>query len=165
VPQRAPVLGQELGVQTRPLTPSATTGTPQLPNLPPGPLPHESPPPVSTPDSEVAPEPYERLVERVREVVPDVLPRHVFELLAAHETVPHNDLLNVVIHILLEDQSYPKDIKWKGKERAAGEKSADILGDSNTRVDYTHLDASRHLGRVYRDLSLVRIDVHTFVNC
>jgi TRIAD3 protein (E3 ubiquitin-protein ligase RNF216) len=101
----------------------------------------------------------------VREVVPDVLPAHVFELLAAHEAVPHYELLNVVIHILLEDRSYPKDIKGKGKARAAEERSAEISGDTNTSVDYTRLDASRHLGRVYQDLSLVRINVPFFVNC
>jgi TRIAD3 protein (E3 ubiquitin-protein ligase RNF216) len=164
------LLGQELGVQARPLTPPATTGAPEpglsnhqpTPPLEHGPLPHESLPPVPTPASEVTPEPHERLVERVREVVPDVLPAHVFDLLAARETVPHNDLLNVVIHILLEDRSYPKDIKGKGKARATGEKSAEISGDTNTKVDYTCLDASRRLGRVYRNLTVVRINVPFF---
>jgi hypothetical protein len=161
---RVPLLGQELGVQPRPLTPPATTApgvsnrqlTPLLEH---GPLPYKSLPPVSTPASEVTPETHERLVERVREVVPDVLPAHVFGLLAAHETVPRNDLLNVVIHILLEDRSYPKDIKGKGKARAAGEKPAENSGDTNTSVDYTCLDAGRRLGRVYRNLSIVRINV------
>ena len=179
VPQRAtppvqepqahsvPLLGQELGVRARPLTPPATTGAPEFSNrqlTPPehDPLPHESPPPVSTPASDVAPETHERLVEQVREVVPDVLPAHVFDLLAAHETVPRNDLLNVVIHILLEDRSYPKDIKGKGKARAAGDKSAEHSGDTNTSVDYTYLDASRRLGWVYRNLSIVRINVPFF---
>jgi TRIAD3 protein (E3 ubiquitin-protein ligase RNF216) len=112
----------------------------------------------------VAPNPHERLVERVREVVPDVLPAHVFELLAEHEAVPHVELLNVVIHILLEDRSYPKDIKGKGKAREPEEKSAEISGDTNRSVDYTHPDASRHLGRVYQDLSLVRINISFVVN-
>ena len=162
-PQAHSLLGQELGVEARPLTPPATTDAPQLPDhqlTPPldhGPLPHDPPPRVPTPALEDAPETQERLVERVREVVPDVLPAHVFDLLAAHETAFHNDILNVVIHILLEDRSYPKDIKGKGKARAAGEKPAEISGGTNPSVDYTHPNADRHLGRAYRSLSIVRV--------
>jgi E3 ubiquitin-protein ligase RNF216 len=161
----AALLEQEPEVQpeTKPLTPSAAaaTGTPQLPDrqTPPpehDPLPHESPPAASADASDVAPEPYERLVERVHEVVPDVLPAHVFDLLATHDTGVNNrdSLLNLVIHILLEDRSYPKDIKGKGKARAAAEETS---GDTNTSVDYTH-PPDRRLGRAYQNLSLVRIN-------
>lgn len=169
-PRAHSLLGQELGAQARPPTPPANTDAPQLPNhqlTPPaerGSLPRESPPRVITPAPEVVLEPHERLVERVREVVPDVLPAHVFELLAAHETNFHNDLLNVVIHILLEDRSYPKDIKGKGKARVSGEKAAEISGDTNTSVDYTHPNAERRLGQTYRNLSIVRVNVTFFVN-
>ena len=168
-PQAHSLFGQELRVQARPLTPPATTA-PQLPNhqvTPPldhGPLPHDPPPRVPTPALEDAPEPHERLVERVREVVPDVLPAHVFDLLAAHETVFHNDILNVVIHILLEDRSYPKDTKGKGKARADGENPAEISEGTNPSVDYTHPNADRRLGRAYRSLSIVRVNVPFFVN-
>jgi TRIAD3 protein (E3 ubiquitin-protein ligase RNF216) len=140
-------------------------GTPQLPDrqIPPlehDPLPHKSPPPASADPPEVAPEPYERLVERVREVVPDVLPAHIFDLLASRDTGVNNrdDLLNLVIHILLEDRSYPKDIKGKGKARAAAEDAAETSGDTNTGADYTHPNPDRRLGRVYQNLSLVRIN-------
>jgi E3 ubiquitin-protein ligase RNF216 len=156
---------QEVQLETKPLTPPAATGTPQLPDrqTPPpehDPLPHESPPPASADPPEVAPEPYERLVERVREVVPDVLPAHVFDLLVSRDTGVDNrdDLLNLVIHILLEDRSYPKDIKGKGKARAAVEEAAEMSGDTNTGVDYTHPNPDRRLGKGYRNLSLVRIN-------
>jgi hypothetical protein len=163
----AALLGQEQEVQleTKPLTPSVATGTPQLPDrqTPPlehGPPPHESPPPATSDVLEDAPEPYERLVERVREVVPDVQPAHVFDLLASRDTGVNNrdDLLNFVIHILLEDRSYPKDIKGKGKASAATEKAAETSGDTNTSVDYTHPSPNRRLGLEYQNLSLVRID-------
>lgn len=168
----AALLEQELEVQleTKPLTPPAATDTPLLPDrqTPPlerDPLPHESPPPASADVPEVAPEPYERLVERVREVVPDVLPAHVFDLLATHDTgVPNrDDLLNLAILILLEDRTYPKDIKGKGKARAAAEERAETSGDSNTSVDYTHPNLDRRLGQVYRNLSLVRISFLFFL--
>jgi len=156
---------EEMQLETKPLTPSAASGTPQLPDrqTPPlehDPLPHESPPPASANVSEVAPESYERLVERVREVVPDVQPAHVFDLLATRDIGVNNrdDLLNLVIHILLEDRSYPKDLKEKGKARAAAEETAETSGDTNTSVDYTHPNPDRRLGLVYRKQSLVRIN-------
>lgn len=156
---------QESQLESKPLTPSAATGTPQLPDRQTPPLehdslPHESPPPASADVPEVAPEPYERLVERVREVVPDVQPAHVFDLLATRDTGVNNrdDLLNLVIHILLEDRSYPRDIKEKGKARAAAEEAAETSGSTNTSVDYAHPNPDRRLGKVYQNLSLVRIN-------
>lgn len=152
---------QEVQLEPKPLTPSVVPGTPQLPDnqTPPlehDPLTNESPPPASADVPEVAPEPHERLVERVREVVPDVQPAHVFDLLDTHDTGVNNRdaLLNLVIHILLEDRSYPKDIKEKGKARASAEKVAETSGDTNTSVDYTHPNPDRRLGRTYRSLSL-----------
>jgi hypothetical protein len=119
------------------------------------PLPHDPPLPVIADSSEVVEESHERLVERVREVFPDVLPKHVFELLAIHETVYADNLFEVVIHILLEDRSYPKDLKGKASARDGEETASDFEED----VDYTILDANRHLGWVYRTLSLVRLDL------
>ena len=119
------------------------------------PLGEEPPPPVTADASEVVQESHERLVERVREVVPDVLPAHVFKLLAMHETAFPNNLLDAVIHILLEDRSYPKDVKGKAK---AVEKTEEVSGDIDTGVDYTLPDKNRRLGSVYRTLSLVRFD-------
>lgn len=168
--QSEEVLGE---VQTRPLLPPVAPDSPQqsdhqlTPPLEHVPLAHESPPPADA-TSEAAPEPHERLVERVREVVPDVLPAHVFKLLAIHETAFADNLLNVVIHILLEDRSYPKDIKGKAKARASEEKPTEMSGDIDASVDYMDLGTNRHLGSVYQTLSLVRFDfpfIHTLLSC
>ncbi len=170
----ASLLEQQELVQTKPLMPPAATGTPHppdhklIPLLEHDPVPHESLPPASADASEVVPEPYERLVERVREVVPDVLPAHVFDLLAERDTGIDNrdDLLNLVIHILLENRTYPKDIKGKGKATATAEKAAEISGDTiNTSVDYTHPDPNRRLGRAYWNLSLVRTNFSLSITC
>jgi E3 ubiquitin-protein ligase RNF216 len=142
----------------------AGPGSDRLPKHDPRPAPehvpvdHKSPQPVDTADSEVVQEPDERLVERVREVVPDVLPAHVFQLLAQHKAAFSDVLLDVVIHNLLEDQSYPRDTKGKGKERAVEKKLADIL-DDNMSVDYRHPNADRPVGPAYSVLSLVCINV------
>ncbi|KAH8993255.1 hypothetical protein EDB86DRAFT_2929485 [Lactarius hatsudake] len=118
------------------------------------PLVREPSPPVATPVSEVEQESHEVLVERVREVVPDVLPAHVFNLLDQHKAAFSGNLLDVVIHALLEDSSYPKDLKGKGKARAAKEDSSDILKDDSTSINYANLDANRGRGPVYRGLCL-----------
>jgi E3 ubiquitin-protein ligase RNF216 len=145
----------------------AHPGSDQLPNHDPMPafdhivVDHEPPLPVNTADPEVAvaQETDERLVERVREVVPDVLPAHVFELLAQHKTAFSDILLDVIIHNLLEDKSYPRDTKGKGKERAVEEKKLpEIFGDHNMSIDYTHPNANKPVGPAYRVLSLVCIN-------
>jgi len=101
-------------------------------------------------------EPHKVLVQRVREVVPDVLPAHVFKLLDQHMAAAFSgNLLDLVIHKLLEDPSYPKDFKGKGKARAAKENPSDILGNVDTSIDYAKLDANRSQGSVYRGLCLV----------
>jgi E3 ubiquitin-protein ligase RNF216 len=107
-------------------------------------------------------ESHEKLVERVREVVPDVLPAHVFELLSTHENTFSKNLLDAVIDILLEDRSYPKDLKGKAKARVAEKKTEEISEDIDTNMDYTLLDASRRLGSVYQKLSLVCFDFPFF---
>ncbi|KAI9456529.1 hypothetical protein BJY52DRAFT_553150 [Lactarius psammicola] len=110
--------------------------------------------PVDTLVSGVGQEPHEVLVERVREVVPDVLPAHVFDLLDQHKADFSGNLLNGVILTLLEDSSYPKDLKGKGKVRAAEENPSEVSGDDNTSIDYANLDVKRSRGPVYRGLCL-----------
>jgi hypothetical protein len=110
----------------------------------------------------------ERLVERVREVVPDVLRTHVSRLLSIHETVFSDNLLEVVIHILLEDRSYPKDLKGKaraGEEDEEEETAVGLLENTNTNVDYLPLVANRHPGSAYRTLSLVRFEYLSSTHC
>ena len=127
--------------------------------LPPGlvPLVREPSPPVAALVSGVEQQPHEELVERVREVVPDVLPAHVFKLLDQHKAAHSGSILDVVIHTLLEDSSYPKDLKGKGKARAAKDNPSEIPGDVNASINYAILDANRSRGPVYRTLCLVRL--------
>ena len=123
------------------------------------PLVREPSPLVATPVSRVGQEPHEVLVERVREVVPDVLPAHVFSLLDQHKGAFSGIFLDTIIHNLLEDPSYPKDLKGKGKERAAKENLLENLGDVDTSIDYANFDANRSRGPVYRGLCLVRLSL------
>jgi TRIAD3 protein (E3 ubiquitin-protein ligase RNF216) len=145
------------------IMPLADPGSHQLPYNEPTPplglvpLVREPSPPVATLVSRVEQQPHEVLVERVREVVPDVLPAHVFNLLNQHKAAISDNILDLVIHTLLEDPSYPKDLKGKGKARAAKDNPSEIPGDVNTSVDYAILDANRSRGPVYRALCLVRL--------
>lgn len=115
---------------------------------------HAPSPTVATPVSGDEQVPHEVLVERVREVVPDVLPAHVFDLLDRHKAAFTGNLLDAVIHHLLEDPSYPKDLKGKGKARTAKENPLGNPGDVNTGIDYAKFDANRSRGPVYRGLCL-----------
>jgi TRIAD3 protein (E3 ubiquitin-protein ligase RNF216) len=158
---------QEHGAtQTELLVPPTAPGSPHnhqlTPQLEDGAPAHELPPSITPSASEVAPESHERLVERVRDVVPDVLPAHVFKLLAIHETAFPDNLLDIVIDTLLEDQSYPKDIKGKAKARAVEEEPAENSGDIGTSADYMQLDSNRRLGAAYRVLCLARFNIHFF---
>ena len=145
------------------IMPLADPGTHQLPYNEPTPPPElvplvcEPSPPVATLVLGVEQQPHEVLVERVREVVPDVLPAYVFNLLDQHKAANSDNILDLVIHTLLEDSSYPKDLKGKGKARAAKDNPSEIPGDVNTSVDYAILDANRSRGPVYRALCLVRL--------
>lgn len=147
-----------IGMQFMPLA------NPQLPYREPTPPPEHFPlvrepltPPVANPVSGDGEEPHEVLVERVREVVPDVLPAHVFNLLDQHKAAFSGNLLDAVIHHLLEDSSYPKDLKGKGKPRAAKENALENPVDVNTGIDYAKFDPNRSRGPVYRGLCLVRL--------
>lgn len=139
-----------IGMQFMPLANS------QLPYREPTPPPEHFPPPVAAPVSDEE-EPHEVLVERVREVVPDVLPAHVFNLLDQHKATFSRNLLDAVIHLLLEDPSYPRDLKGKGKTRAAKDNALENPVDVNTGIDYAKFDANRSRGPVYRGLCLVRL--------
>lgn len=128
---------------------SAVTPPPEL-----VPLVREPSPPVATLVSGGGQESHEVLIERVREVVPDVLPAHVLNLLDQHKAAFLGNLLDVVIHTLLEDPSYPKNFKGKGKASMAKENLPEIPGDVDTTIDYANLDANRSQGPVYRALCL-----------
>jgi TRIAD3 protein (E3 ubiquitin-protein ligase RNF216) len=121
------------------------------------PLVREPSPPAATHVLRVGQEPHEVLVERVREVVPDVLPAHVFNLLDQHKAAFAGNLLDAVIHTLLEDSSYPKDLKGKGKATVAEGTSSENPGDVNPSIDYANFDVNRSRGPVYRGLCSVRL--------
>jgi E3 ubiquitin-protein ligase RNF216 len=158
------------------MEPLAGPSRDQLPNHDPivpasdhAPVNHELPPPANTAYAKVAQEPDERLVERVREVVPDVLPSHVLKLLAQHKKATFSGiLLDVIIHNLLEDQSYPRDTKGKGKERAAEKKLVEFFGNNSMNIDYTHPNADKPVGSAYRVLCMVCINsslLRRFLTC
>ncbi len=104
------------------------------------------------PPSGVGQEPHEVLVQRVCEVVPDVLPAHVFKLLNKHKAAAsQGNLLDVVVQTLLEGP-YPKDFKGGGKARAA---TSDTPKNVDTSIDYAKPDINRMQGPVYQGLCLV----------
>ncbi|KZV74428.1 hypothetical protein PENSPDRAFT_648058 [Peniophora sp. CONT] len=56
---------------------------------------------------------------QVCEMIPDVSPDHVRALLDQHKAAYPNDIVNFVVHTLLESKSYPKLEKGKGKAKSS----------------------------------------------
>lgn len=96
----------------------------------------------------------DRKLSAILEVVPDVQPAHVLELLDEFEGV----ISSVVEHLLSEDNDYPKILvkkNGKGKKRARTED----LTDDNEEVpwkmttDWWNLDARKEGSQEYQKLA------------
>ena len=87
--------------------------------------------------------PFDLYVAQVLEIIPDVLPAHVFSLLEQYYPNSKDKVVETVLHVLFEDPDYPKaDTKGKRKrdeqeeERYLGRTSgrAATIADSNNGV-------------------------------
>lgn len=119
-----------------------------IPSSVPGPSTH-----VDTP--EIRRNPIDVYTDQVLEIVPDVLPEHVHMLVTRYVQISKDNALEQVLHILLEDPTYPKvDKKGKGKrKREADDEDAKKSGKVN--VDYGDKDRHSEGGPFYIDLALV----------
>ncbi|KAI0055178.1 hypothetical protein BV25DRAFT_284450 [Artomyces pyxidatus] len=127
------------------------------------PLEPTRPPRVPTPPHDVVDvdfnefihDPHEHYVAQVREVVPDVLAAHVFELVERYEVAHPEDVVGAVLHALFEDPTYPKEVRDKGKGKAVDRSGQD---SSSGGTDYSRTDRE-HLGLAYRTLALEQLYV------
>ena len=119
-------------------------------------------PPVSEHASviELDDDPISTCVARVLEIVPDVEPDHLTELVTREASTHGSGVLEHVLHVLFEDSKYPKiDPKGKGKRKHEDDKDMDMQAGSSKRpkVDFGYGDLSRAFkgGPDYLDLALV----------
>ncbi|KAI6141308.1 hypothetical protein BKA82DRAFT_4204623 [Pisolithus tinctorius] len=144
--------------QTRsPGSPSPPAAS-QRPGTVPPTLPHppKPPPPVDPMDDYVA---------RVTEIVPDVQPAHVLNLVERTMQTNPDAVVELVLHALFEEPSYPKiDRKGKRKRDEAEEEDGQegwrySRGTPKPRVDYLSEDREYDGGPFYFELSLEQLMV------
>lgn len=115
-------------------------------------------------------DPVSACVARVLEIIPDVEPDHLTQLVTGAVSTHGSGVLEHVLHVLFEDSKYPKiDAKGKGKRKYADDGDNDAQAGSSKRlkVDFGYGDLSRAFkgGPDYPDLALVwnlsHHDMHT----
>lgn len=121
--------------------------------------------------TELDSDPVSACVARVLEIVPDVEPDHLTQLVTRAVSTHGSGVLEHVLHVLFEDSKYPKiDAKGKGKRKHADDedKDAQAGGSKRPKVDFGYGDLSRAFkgGPDYLDLALVwnlsHHDMYTF---
>jgi TRIAD3 protein (E3 ubiquitin-protein ligase RNF216) len=141
--QHMPMLKQQLDI-------------PPAPVLPLVPLPQPPEPPVETEA------PTDACVPRVLEIVPDVEPAHVLGLVEHFIHNPVNagqNVLELVLHSLLENPNYPKvDRKGKRKRTEDDEEGA-ARGQPAPKIDYGTTDREYKGGIHYFELALEQLMV------
>ncbi|CAL1697818.1 unnamed protein product [Somion occarium] len=109
--------------------------------------------------------PYDRYVAQVLEIIPDVDPAHVVELIIRHHANYKEKVVEPVLHALFEDSTYPKKVD-KGKGKRKRERSDDG-GDerlsvkqrqsNKEEVDYLKKDFNRIAGQHYIEAALQQL--------
>jgi len=116
-------------------------------------------------------DPVSACVARVLEIIPDVEPDHLTQLVIRAVSTHGAGVLEHVLHVLFEDSKYPKiDAKGKGKRKRADDEDKDTQagGSKRPKVDFGYGDLSRAFkgGPDYLDLALVwnssHHDMYTF---
>ncbi|KAI0632604.1 hypothetical protein C8Q77DRAFT_1118443 [Trametes polyzona] len=103
---------------------------------PPPPAGEAAPAPPPPPDISKKRDPFDVFVAQVLEIIPDVLPAHVYSLVEQHYPNYQDKVVEPVLHFLFENPKYPKaDAKGKGKrKRDADEEYGDRA--VKQKIDY-----------------------------
>ena len=121
--------------------------------------------PPSSRGASTAPEgeeelPYDHYVALVLEIIPDVDPGHVLELIEGNVEAFKERVVESVIAVLMEDANYPKvDRKGKGKRKREGSSQSEEggrLSQGRVKIDYMSKVREKRGGMWYEELSIVR---------
>lgn len=116
----------------------------------------------TTPEEEESDPPLDRYLAQIVDIVPDVEPGHVLDLLSSHYPDYKDQVVENILHKLFEDPKYPKIEKGKGKRKRDAEDEDDgerwaggrSMGTSND-FDYGSTNRIAKGGRHYDDLAQV----------
>ncbi|KAF8911320.1 hypothetical protein CPB85DRAFT_1303537 [Mucidula mucida] len=96
---------------------------------------------------------------QVLEIVPDVDPDFVEELIAKNLPTFGDKVVETVLHTLLEDRSYPKSVKKRKADVAAVGGSAPKKTKVGDKVDYASTNRNFTGGVFYNDLAIDQLTV------
>ena len=101
--------------------------------------------------------PFDAYVAQVLEIVPDVLPTHVFSLLEQHFLNHKEQVVEFVLHALFENPDYPKaDAKGKGKRKREDPELDVQAGRAvKPKIDYGDKNRKQPSTKLYYELAIV----------
>ncbi|KAH9856068.1 hypothetical protein C2E23DRAFT_809859 [Lenzites betulinus] len=97
--------------------------------------PYNEPHPQAPPEPQNYQDPLDAFVAQILEIIPDVLPSHVYSLVEQHYPKYLDKVVEPVLHQLFEDPQYPKaDAKGKGKRKRDDDDQAEH--PVKVKIDY-----------------------------
>jgi TRIAD3 protein (E3 ubiquitin-protein ligase RNF216) len=102
-------------------------------------------------------DPMDAYVARVLEIIPDVQPAHVHTLLMQRVDIHKDGAVELVLHDLFEDSSYPKIDKKGKRKREEVDNEGDERGLAKTKIDYGDKDRVHSSGPFYVDIALEQL--------
>ncbi|KAH9900729.1 hypothetical protein C8Q73DRAFT_786155 [Cubamyces lactineus] len=112
------------------------------------PMPNAAPEAVNQPAAMDDTDPFDGFVAQVLEIIPDVLPAHVYSLIEQHYPNYLDKVVEPVLHTLFENPDYPRaDAKGKGKRKHEDDEPQPDRG-VKPKIDYGNKNR-RHEGGYY----------------
>lgn len=93
-------------------------------------------------------------VAQILEIIPDVLPSHIYELIEKHLPTYGSKVVEPILHLLFEDPSYPK-VDRNGKRKRVEQDDDDEQRRKPQPMDYGNKDRKFEGGEHYVDLATV----------
>ncbi|KAI0776546.1 hypothetical protein BD413DRAFT_469028 [Trametes elegans] len=139
--------------------PAELKGEEDIPPVPPAPAVemHPPEPPAVQPKADGR-DPFDVFVAQVLEIVPDVLPAHVYSLVEKYYTDYLEKVVEPVLHQLFENPDYPRlDMKDKGKRKRDDDDDEESPRQVKPKIDYGDKNRKFEGGLYYRDLAQERL--------
>ncbi|OCH88146.1 hypothetical protein OBBRIDRAFT_795550 [Obba rivulosa] len=103
-------------------------------------------------------DPFDGYVASVLEIIPDVLPSHVRELVERQYPEYQANIVEAVLHLLFESPNYPKETRGaKGKRKREVDDDEDVREAARAKIDYGSKDRRREGGPHYAKAAVLQL--------
>ncbi|EGO04090.1 hypothetical protein SERLA73DRAFT_175842 [Serpula lacrymans var. lacrymans S7.3] len=96
-------------------------------------------------------------IARVLEIIPDVQPAHVLSLVEKYILTKPDNIVELILHSLFEDPTYPKIDKKGKRKRSEEDEGGATRGSPKLKVDYGQKDRECKGGPHYLDMALEQL--------